>query len=46
MEEPPPTTPPPQKRHQNLEKEATIKPIPPIPLIQKTQNPFHKRTIS
>ena len=33
MEEPPPTTP--QKRHQNLEKEATIKPIPPIPLIQK-----------
>ena len=38
MEEPPPSTP--QKRHQNLEKEVTIKLIPPIPLIQKTKIPL------
>ena len=42
MEEPPPITP--QKGHQNLEKEVTIQPIPPIPLIPKKKKKNKKKT--
>ena len=41
MEEPPPITP--QKGHQNLEKEVTIQPIPPIQLIPKKKKKNKKK---
>ena len=44
MEEPPPTTP--QKRHRNLEKEASIKLIPSIPLIRNPKSLYQTNQIS